>query len=259
MLKPNVLLLKLEESLSNNKFDYKTYIDELGQVEACKKRLNGFVFSFEEHLRGLIYSLLSNQRPWKKIAENAKSIDKIFFNFDPKKIKETNPDHFIEKIKIIGCGNRAIKKQMESLCYNIDIFLKIEAENDSLDKFVTSATPKEIAIKLGGKGEYKLKQIGIPLASEYLKNVGIEAIKPDLQIMRILSKKRLGYLPGNSETQADKMEAVNKLEEIAKEIGCGATYLDNILWLFCADGYGEICTSNPKCDVCKLSDNCNMM
>ncbi|MBC8286896.1 MAG: hypothetical protein H8E42_05410 [Nitrospinae bacterium] len=71
-----------------------------------------------------------------------------------------------------------------------------------------------MSVKIGEKGSYKLKQIGIPLALEYLKN-------------------------------------------IAKEINCSITYLDNILWLFCADGYGEIFGSKPNCNVCELTSDCS--
>jgi endonuclease III len=256
-LEPKIFLSKLQETLSRNKIDYEAYVDEFGQVEACEKRRRKIEFTFEDHLKGLILSLLSNQRPWKKVAENINEIHKIFFEYKLEKVKGASPDQFTEKIQAIGCGNRAIKKQMESLSYNIDILLEIKKRYGSLDKFVSSDTPKNIAIILGGKGEFKLKQIGITLAFEYLRNVGVDAIKPDLHIMRILSNKRLHYLSSNSETEADQMEAVDVLEGVAKEINCSATYLDNLLWILCADGYGEICSSEPKCEVCELSNNCN--
>jgi hypothetical protein len=257
VVEPNAFLSKLQETLSNNKFDYSSFIDELGQVKACEKRRNKIEFTFEDHLQGLILSLLSNQRPWKKIAENINAIRKIFFKYKPEKVKGTNPDYFIEKIQSIGCGNRAIKKQMESLSYNIDVLFKIKTRHGTLDEFVTSDTPENLSKELGEKGDFKLKQIGIPLAFEYLKNVGIEAIKPDVQIMRVLSKKRLGCLSDDLSEKEAQIEAVRILEGIAKKINCSVTYLDNILWLFCANGYGEICSSEPKCDVCELSDNCN--
>jgi hypothetical protein len=209
-------------------------------------------------LEGLILSLLSNQRPWKKIAENINEIRGIFFQYQPEKIKCVTPDQFIKEIQSIGCGNRAIKKQIESLSFNIDILLKIEKRYGSLDKFVTSEPPKNIATQLGEKGEFKLRQIGLPLAFEYLRNVGIEAIKPDLHIMRVLSQKRLQFLPNGLSKKEEMLEAVTILETIARKSNCSVTYLDNILWLFCADGYGEICTNEPKCGVCELRENCNL-
>ncbi|MDD3224501.1 MAG: hypothetical protein PHX70_07335 [Clostridium sp.] len=135
--------------------------------------------------------MFSNQRPWGPIAENIQKIDNIFFCYDKNKILSTDKKFFIEKLTEIKCGNRAIVKQMNSLNYNIEIFEKIENQYGSIDIFITSDDPSNIAKKLGNLGEYKLKQIGYTLALEYLRNVGISAIKPDIHIRRILSKNRL--------------------------------------------------------------------
>lgn len=70
---------------------------------------------------------------------------------------------------------------MKVLSYNIDVLATIQRTYGSLDSFVTSDTPYNIAEKLSKKGSrYKLKQVGYALALEYLKNVGIPAIKPDV-------------------------------------------------------------------------------
>lgn len=48
---------------------------------------------------------------------------------------------------------------------------------------------------------------------KFLKNVGIDAVKPDVHIRRILSKERLGYGSRNF-TQED---AVKVFKDMAKE------------------------------------------
>jgi hypothetical protein len=97
-----------------------------------------------------------------------------------------------------------------------------------------------------------LKQIGFALALEYLRNVGVDAIKPDIKFLKILSNDRLGYLKNN----ADSEEAIATIEKISNKTGCSQSYIDALLWEFCADGYGDICNNNPKCYICKLSDHC---
>ncbi|MTI70051.1 MAG: hypothetical protein FH751_07350 [Firmicutes bacterium] len=247
------LLLKLiEDTLDNNGFDFENEINNMGHMVNIELRNRGKKFSFNEHLEGLIFSLLSNQRPWEPIRKNKEKIKEIFYNFNKEKILNTDKEVFVEKLKEIKCGNRAIKKQMESLNYNIGVLNRIEKDFDSLDKFVTNLSPHNIAKELASGDKYKLKQIGYALAFEYLRNVGIDAVKPDTHIIRILSNKRLGY----SSSTPTPEEAVEILEYISRETGFSLSYIDALLWNFCASGYGDICTKEPKCKICKLDSYC---
>lgn len=248
----NLILQSIKETLEMNGFDYKSYINNLRHIKNIELRNSGKSFSFDEHINALIFSLLSNQRPWEPIEANEKNICDIFFNFNKEKLLNTDPEYFVQRLKEIRCGNRAVSKQMESLKYNIMVFEDIEKDHGSLDNYVTSKSPYEIADELAN-GRYKLKQVGFALALEYLRNVGIDAIKPDTHIMRILSNERLGY----SDHDVNEYEAVEILKNVSKETGYTQAYLDALLWLFCASGYGDICTSNPKCDKCKLKLYCN--
>src|SRR5436190_5083401 len=86
-------------------------------------------------------------------------------------------------------------------------------------------------------------------ASAYL---GIRAGKPDVHVRRILSEKRLAYCTGDpSEEQAYRLVA-----QLARGASCNPTYLDNLLCLFCAQDYGNVCGAQPKCSLCALSTSC---
>lgn len=98
-----------------------------------------------------------------------------------------------------------------------------------------------------------MKQVGYALAFEYLRNVGIDAAKPDTHIIRILSKERLGYSDGIPTNE----QAIEIMESISKETGLSISYLDALLWNFCATGFGNICTKEPKCNLCILNPYCN--
>ena len=79
-------LFFLKKYLQSQKTAELSYIKE-----KVKKRASGESFSFNEHLQGLIYALLSNQAVWKKIHEHLFEINDIFFKYDKEKILLTPP------------------------------------------------------------------------------------------------------------------------------------------------------------------------
>jgi hypothetical protein len=209
-------------------------------------------FGLRAHVRGLVLSQLSNQRPWKPIAENLHRIQRIFFDYDPDTLQQADPRSLANDVRAIRCGNRAILEQMNALASNIATFRRIEGDYGSLDKFVTSSDPFGIAKLISASGPYKLRYVGPALALEYLRNVGVRAAKPDVHVLRILGGERLAYFRG----KPTERDAVQLVADLASQVGCNETYLDNLLWLFCADGYGNICGATPRCNVCAFRESC---
>ncbi len=223
----------LEMYLKNKVHDVDSTI-----LQAVKERKNGKIFTLSEHIKGLVFSLLSNQRDWGAINQNRKIIEQIFFNFDSDKIKATDYNYFINELKARKLGNRAINAQMKCLNYNIEILEKLSNKYGSLDKFVTSKKPQKIVkILSNGNSKYKLKQVGMALACEYIRNIGIDTVKPDVHIIRILG--RLGLLKNK-----DENEAINVMESLSLKTGYSKVFIDYLLWHFCAEAYGNICSAN---------------
>lgn len=251
---PRRLLATLQQTLAAQGIDYDGVVTEFGQVPASEARLHGKRFTPADHLRGLVLSLLSNQRPWGPIAYHLDQIQTIFFGFDPERVRAADPEYFVHALRELRCGNRQIRAQMHTLAQNIDTFARIAAEQGSLDAFVTSADPDVIATRLSAPGSvYKLRQVGYTLALEYLRNVGIRASKPDVHVRRAISGERLGYFDGHPTEE----QAYRKVEHLAAEANCNPTYLDNLLWLFCAQDYGNVCRAQPRCSVCGFVSTCN--
>lgn len=250
---PQLILEKLQLTLKNNKIDFEKVIEDFGQVEAAEKRENEYKFTLEEHIKGLIFSMLSSQQQWNRIVKKIDKINEVFFNYDPIKLETCDTDNLLNQVLSIKCGNKQIKDQIKFLPHNIRQFKKIEKDYGSMDDFITSGSAEEVANLLSnGKSEYKIKMIGIPLAMEYLKSVGINTMKPDTHIVRICGPERLDIIPAaNPETQ------LNEFKKFAKAIDVSPTYLDNIFWIFGAKGYGDICAAEPKCNLCELSSYCN--
>ncbi len=251
MDKGKIIFTEIEKML----YEKKITFDSLTHLIWIEARANGKRFSMSEHIRGLIYSLLSNNRPWQQIEANIEKIDEIFFRYDKDKILATNADVFVDKLQAIKCGNRNIKNQMNSLHANIRKLERIENEFGTLDNFVTSGSPLEIADLLANSIKYKLNTLGLALAMEYLRNVGIDATKPDTHIRRIFGKNRLGY---SGQDIAGEIEAIEIVDTLSSQTGYSASKIDAILWLFCSNENGMVCTEKPHCDQCTLKGKfCN--
>ena len=246
------LLAGLQETLKTQGVDYDRIVEGFGQVRASEERAAGRVFGLGDHLRGLILAQLSNQRPWKPIADNMAALDELFLGYDPDRLRTVDPATLVAGLHRLRCGNRADAKQMGALAENIATLERIEARQGGLDGFVSSDSPDRVAQMLAKRGPHKLRHVGLALAFEYLKNVGVRASKPDMHVRRVIGGERLGYAAGYPSEQ----EAYAIIDELAAGAGCSPTYLDNLLWMFCAKGYGEVCRAEPRCGVCSFAPEC---
>lgn len=248
-LRDKIIIDRVVEYLIENNIDFKNH----DLIRNIKARKEGRVFNFEDNIKGLIYAFLGNQRKWKDVAPQLKNIDKLFFQYDKNKILSTPAEYFYNGIFELKCGNVSTKKQMESLAYDIHIFEKIEDDYGSLNNFYETYPADKIA-KMISSGKYKLKYIGYALAWEFLRHVGIDGAKPDLHMRRILGNDRLGY---SNSSITSETEVIEIFDSFAKNTGYLKSYLDIVLWSYCADGYGEICTASPKCYECVIREFCN--
>lgn len=241
-------------------FRIKDYLKVNGIADIDKEskmqlRAEGKSFSTEEHIKGLIYSLLSAQTVWANIEKNFKNIDNLFGGYLIDEIRKHDATYYVEGLKKIRCGSRSTHAQMNALHENISTIEKIINEYGSMDNFVTSKPSREIVkILSSGKSEYKIKQMGSALAWEYLRNIGIDGAKPDVHMKRILSVSRLGV---SNRDKATDDEVLDAIESLSKETGFWMAEIDYLFWAYCATGKGEICTANPSCDKCVIRDYCN--
>jgi len=249
-------LSTLRATLARQGIDFDVEVKSFGQVQASEERASGKLFTLAEHVRGLVLSLLSNQRPWGPIAKNLARIKEIFFGFDPDALLAENPDCLVQAIRSIRCGNRQIRAQMLALRTNIEILERIAQDYGNVDRFVTSAEPDIIAKQLSAPSStYKLKHVGYTLAIEYLRNVGIRAGKPDMHIRRFLSGERMAFVSGLPSEE----DAYRLIARLASDADCNPTYLDNLIWMLCAKDYANICGASPKCSDCGFRDTCSYL
>ena len=226
----------------------------------AEKRKRGEQFSLQEHVRGMVLAMLSGERRWDGIDSNMKQIERIFFGFDPERLMAEPCEALEEAVRQISCGNRRIKFQMQALKPNIEKLKSFEEQHGSVDAFFQKLIDQDASLKSlvkalsGSQSKDKLLELGVPLVSEYLRHVGYNVPKPDRHIRRILGSKRLAC---SKKEFVSEFEVFDIIAELAKETNKTGAEVDYILWSYCADGYGAICTESPKCSECVAKAFCN--
>ena len=224
-------------------------------TEEIEKRRAGKQYTIRDHIRGMIYSMLTNQTKWYRVEPHLPEIDKLFYDYDPEKIMAADPTFFCTGLFDMKCGNMSTNAQMKALPDNIQVFRKIENEHGSIDAFITSEPADVIVQNLSdGSSPYKMKMLGEALVWEYLRNVGVDGAKPDTHMRRFLGADRMGTGTNSPATISEVNEQVT---ELAEKTGMSKIEIDNLIWSFCADGFGEVCTATPHCTNCPIRDWCN--
>ena len=76
-------------------------------INAVNSRKHGKYYSFDEHISGMFYALISGGAKWNVIMKNKKYIDKTFFFFNKDKLLnqlKTNRRYFFEQFSKNKCG-----------------------------------------------------------------------------------------------------------------------------------------------------------
>ena len=226
-------------------------------------------FCVKDHIRAMVYSMLSAGRKWDCIVTGAgittgylKSVDEIFYDYNSQQLLKCTPKQLRESLKEIHCASRYTFKQMDALIsVNIPKLIELKEKYGTIDNYYDMFMQKdETLITLvkalsEPKSKDKMAQLGVALASEYLRNIGYDIPKPDRHICRILGSD---YLAFSSKKNVPPIEVFEIIRGLAEKLNKSVAEVDYILWSYCADGYGEICTKkDSKCTKCVAKAHCN--
>lgn len=240
-----------------------TYIQR--QIE---NRQNGCSFSISDHIRGMVYALLSSGIFWVRVEQyinpetrQLPKIDEIFLDYDPWRLLRANPSDLYRRVLELKCGSTQTGKQMEALIHtNIPKLLQIEAKYGSIDAYNQDLIQKDPSMKslvaelASDGGAYKMAQMAEALVCEYLRNVGYDLAKPDRHIRRILGASTLACSEKEVVPVYDAMDIVVRL---ADELQKPCAEVDYILWSYCATGFGKVCTKQyHHCVECSAAQYC---
>lgn len=254
---------QLRHNLAENQLFEKTHIAK--QIE---RREQGEVFSLADHIRGMVYAMLSSGISWKQIESGIDestgriiALDEILCNYEPEKLLSADPSDLRYKIKEHNWASQSTLKQMTGLIrINIPKLLEFQKNSGSIDAYYQQFIEEDssfqsLIINLSKAGSKdKFAEMGEALTAEYLRNVGYDMSKPDRHICRILGANHLGC---SEHEPVQVFEAMEIVKRIALLCGKHIAEVDYILWSYCATGYGEICTAQrPMCWICVASDFC---
>lgn len=224
-----------------------TYISK--QID---KRDKGGTFTIEDHIRAMVYSMLSSGAPWARLKNDIdpktrqfRSIDKIFCQYAPEALLKTDTDKLYKSVEALHYAGAYTKQQIKVLKDNIEKLQRLKKQYGSIDnlykKFIEiDGSLKTLVFVLSAPDSpLKMQQMGEALTAEYLRNVGYNIAKPDRHIRRILGS---GILGCSDKKEASAYEAFDIVAEIAREMERPIAEVDYILWSYCAEDFGEVCT-----------------
>lgn len=188
-----------------------------------------------QHVRGLVYSKLSQQTKWDGVLSKSKAIDDLFFDFDVARIRETPSEYFYNGLCKLGVG-RFRESLADNLHYNIDVL------ESTLVKYECGSCKYILTLAKGLKG------LSTALVCEYLSYVNIDRIKPDLHIKRFLKRY---YGRAKEYSDVDVLEFGENASSATKY---NLTQIDALIWSYCAKA--QICSATPKCEHCCVKESC---
>ena len=259
-------LLKCDGKIIEKKLWEFTYIKHQQD-----RRLGGESFSIEDHIRAMVYSMLSANISWEKMEKEMDektgkilAIDEIFYQYSSTILLNSTSEKLADEIKKLGCASFSTRKQMEQLIKkNIPKLCLFEEKAGSVDgyyqKFIASDGSLKGLIKVlfDLESEDKMGQMGVALIAEYLKNVGYDLAKPDRHICRILGRDYLGC---GAKKEMPALEVIDMIAVVAQKLGRLAAEIDFILWSYCAKDSGQICDiKRPKCEKCVVKNECKQI
>lgn len=267
----------MDKQLRNERF-VKNGITEktkLWENTFIKKQIDrrncGEKFEMNDHICAMVYSMLSSCISWERFLKNIdektgriNTIDRVFCNYNTDLLLQCSPGQLTDALKEdeIKCVNQSTFKQMTALLNsNIYKFIEFKSKYNDIDKYYQKIIEDKgsikglIAVLSDSTSDSKMKQLGVALTCEYLRNVGYDIPKPDRHLRRLFGKNCLGIAEREEATPCEVFDIINKIKD--KSSYKSAAQIDYILWSYCANGYGEICTKRySKCEICKLKPFC---
>jgi 3-methyladenine DNA glycosylase Tag len=244
---------RIETRLSDSKLQWHQRIADLRQVPAVQARATGLRLGDNEIFKSLVLAVLSNSTDWAKVERTIPDLTALFQDFriqDYAYSKSNDIDQKVSWFISRRAGSMTLRQDLNRMIVAAKQLLILVQEHGSLEKYLDelmlrfNGDASVVAVALGDpSSSCKLSSLGIPLAAEFLKNVGYDVCKPDRHINRAVGS--FGWVqfrrwPDRSarkppEATAREMQGVmQSMTEVAGRLGLLATYVDNAVWLLCA-------------------------
>jgi len=242
----NLMYKKLTELAVNDRF--KLWIKNLRKNDFKKNKEKGDNFFFEK----LAVTIFVSGFKSKIFDEKWPYIKKAFNNFDVTKISKYDE----EKInKILNTPN-IIKneRKIRALANNAKKFIEIKQKYGSFTNYIESFKNR---LELADSLIKNFKFIGPTNVWDYLKSIGIDAVKPDIHVRRILH--RIGLINSDKTSPETIKQVFQIVQKISKATGEKLSIIDAVIWFYGAERpeiKKPICGKTPQCNECPLTKHC---
>ena len=195
---------------------------------------------------------------WKKFEGE---IRKEFSNYDVIKVASytiLDVDKMMKNRKMLRH-----RKKIEACIFNAKEIVKISSQYNGFWKWIDSETVKEEGLifpkfELIKKVQNTFKWLTGINAYGFLKYVGVDVVKPDLNVRRIMY--RLGLIESEKKGTKTYKQIQEVGKKIAKAVGERVINVEYIFYLYGSGGVQffkyPICTKVPKCGECPLTSYC---
>jgi len=216
----------------------------------------------------LTWAVLSNGTKYYLLEPQLPAIKRILFNYNLTMIANLSNSAidalYLHQIKPLKIPSRQkLETKLRCIRDNANIFLQIQGKHGSVWHFIETnigETPFDHShgcyihpkdddlLKWFSRGSLKLSGVGLPICCEFFNGIGIDEFKPDTHTRRFLSRVDIVKLKEPNEVRKAGNTIARTLEQPRK-------FVDSHVWVFCADGEGEVCTKeDPKCHLCQLKN-----
>ncbi|MCX6010139.1 MAG: hypothetical protein NTW48_08955, partial [Chloroflexi bacterium] len=219
---------------------------------------------------GLCRAILTRQANWASIVGILTALKVSLFNYNVNKVAAlTNSDirklfaQYKSKVKarfledeLLAIRDDArvfqlIMSSHGSVCTLIKSYLPAAAYDPFCKCYVRPADAPLIKCFTDPNRAFKLRSVGLAICCEFFNNIGIDEFKPDVHTISFLNRINLDRTKGKVSCRPDDVRGIGVI--IAGTLQKPRKFVDSHMWVFCAEGEGEICTEDdPKCGLCML-------
>ena len=263
----------IQSRLDSSLEGWRSRVDGFDQVAAVEARTAGREWSDEDTFRGLLLAVLSNNTDWSKIERIQTDLSELFFGFDLKSYAELPQreiaDRFLPWFLERKSGSVTLERDLVNLMGTARLLTEHSRLHGTAESYFTSlirqldGDPKQAALRLGSRSEYKLPAFGVVLAAEALKNLGYDVAKPDRHVARAVASfglvhfrnwpHRDGRAAPSLSSRGSYLAVMRAVQDIATSAGLPVVLVDNAIWLLCAKS-GLYLTNPELSDLARESE-----
>ena len=195
-------------------------------------------------------------------APHRDGIKKAFCHFNVRKVASFDNDDIQSVLALKDMIHR--KPKIEAVVFNARKIAEKSKEHNGFWKWIDGEVTREGELifpkpELIEKIQKTFKWLTGINAYYFLKLCGVDVIKPDLNVRRILFRLGLTETDKNNRKTWSQIQDVGR--RISKATGERIINIDYVIYLYGSGGIQffdhPICTIKPKCEECPLTNFCN--